>query len=373
MSKVRIGLIGCGYWGPKLARNFNELGDAELTCVSDLRLDRLAHMRELYPNARATQDYRELLSSDVDGVAIATPVFTHHRLAMEALHEGKHILVEKPLAGTYLQAIEIAETAERLGLVAMVGHTYQYNNAVRAIRDLIADGELGQVYYVNATRVNLGLFQSDINVMWDLAPHDISIMLHILGLEPLEVSARGSVCVQKEKGLHDVAYVTMHFPGGILADLRVSWLDPVKTRRITVVGSKKMLVYDDIEDRKLMLYDKGVEVPPYSDTLEEFHMSYRNGSETIVKFKETEPLRVMTGSFVNCIKKGATECGYCDRKRQMTCSQARVGVKVVRILEAAQKSLLNGGGRESITWNGQATMPSFSEVNAGNSEGLPTK
>lgn len=346
---INVGVIGLGYWGPKLARNFHELGDAKLSWVSDLHPDRLAHVQELYPTVHATQDYRELLASDIDAVAIATPVSTHHHLAMEALYAGKHVLIEKPLAATTKDALEIAETAERLNLIAMTGHTFQYNAAVRAMQDLIARGELGEVYYINATRVNLGLFQPDINVLWDLAPHDISILLHVLGMNPLEVSARGTVCVQKEKGLHDVAYMTMHFPGGILTDLRVSWLDPVKIRRITVVGSKKMLVFDDIGENKLTLYDKGVEVPPYCDTPEEFHMSYRHGPETVVQFKWTEPLRVVTGSFVNCIKKGPKECSYCNRKSQMTCSHASVGVKVVRILEAAQESLSNGGSRVSVS------------------------
>jgi predicted dehydrogenase len=364
MRKIRIGVIGCGYWGPKLARNFNELGDAELTWVSDLHSDRLNHMKELYPNITATHDYRQVLSSDVDGVAIATPVYSHHPLAMEALRAGKHVLIEKPIARTVAQAIEIAETADRLGLIAKVGHTFQHNYAVRTMRDLIAKGEIGQVYYINATRVNLGLFQPDINVMWDLAPHDISIMLHILGLDPFEVSARGAVCVQKEKNLHDVAYVTMHFPEGILADLRVSWLDPVKIRRITVVGSKKMMVYDDIKDERLVLYDKGVEIPPYSDTPEEFHMSYRNGPETLVPVKATEPLRVVTGAFINCIKAGAQKCYGCEERVKMTCSQAWVGVRVVQILEAAQESLSNGGGRESVTYSNvtAATFPQEASV-----------
>lgn len=346
---IRVGVIGLGYWGPKLARNFHELGDAELSWVCDMRPDRLSHVKDLYPAVNATQDYRELLSSNIDGVAIATPVSTHHRLAMEALHAGKHILIEKPMAESTAHALEIAETAERLGLIAVAGHTFQYNAAVRAMQDLICKGELGAVYYINATRVNLGLFQPDINVLWDLAPHDISIMLHVLGIDPVEVSARGTICVQKDKGLHDVAFMTMQFPNGILANMRLSWLDPVKIRRITVVGSKKMLIYDDLVENKLTLYDKGVEVPPYSDTPEEFHMSYRTGPETIVQFKWTEPLRVVTGSFVNCIKKGPIECSNCNRKNLMTCGHARVGVKVVRILEAAQTSLANGGGRVSVS------------------------
>ena len=334
---ISIGVIGCGYWGPKLARNFHEMPEAELAWVSDFREDRLAHMKELYPGTTSTQDYHDILRSDVAAVVIATPVFTHHPLAMEALNAGKHVLIEKPLAATARQAVEIAETAERLGLVAMVGHTFQHNPAVNAVRDLIASGELGRIYYISATRVNLGLLQPDINVIWDLAPHDISILLHILGQEPLQVSANGGVYLQKERGIHEVAYVTLHFANDVLAGLRVSWLDPVKTRQITLVGSKKMLVYDDIADNKVVLYDKGVEVPPYSDTLEDFHMSYRHGRETMVPIEWEEPLRVECISFVNWIRTG-----------QRSCSDAWMGVKVVRVLEAAQKSLLNGGGRETV-------------------------
>jgi predicted dehydrogenase len=337
MSKIKVGVIGCGYWGPKLARNFHESPEMELAYVSDFRDDRLAHMQHLYPAVRVTRDYHALLASDVDAIAIATPVWTHYRLAIDALRAGKHILVEKPLAASVVEATEIAETADRLGLAAMVGHTFQYNPAVNAVRDLINRGELGQVYYINATRVNLGLLQPDINVIWDLAPHDISILLHVLNLEPRQVSANGGVYVQKDRGLHEAAYMTLQFPGGILANIHISWLDPVKIRRITIVGSRKMLVYDDIAENKVILYDKGVDLPPYSDTLEEFHLSYRHGPETVVPFEWQEPLRVECEAFANWIRTG-----------QRACSDAWIGVKVVRVLEVAQKSLLNGGGREDI-------------------------
>jgi predicted dehydrogenase len=294
-------------------------------------------MLELYPEAKATRDYCEVMASDVDAVVIATPVSTHHSLAMEALRAGKHVLVEKPLAATVAQATEIAAMADRLRLVAMVGHTFQYNPAVNVVRDMIDQGALGELYYINTARMNLGLFQPDINVMWDLAPHDISILLHILRRDPCAVSAQGQVYVQKNRGLHEVAYLNLLFPGDLLANVRVSWLDPVKTRRITVVGSKKMLVYDDIADNKVVLYDKGVEVPAYSDTLEEFHMSYRHGPEEVIPFEWREPLRVECEDFVDCIRNGHSPT-----------SNAWQGVKVVRVLETAQKSLMNGGGRETI-------------------------
>ena len=347
---IKVGVIGFGYWGPNLARNLNELPGAELAWVAERRQHRLQHFQKIYPAARSTQDYHELLASDIDAVAIVTPVSQHHLIAMEALRAGKHILVEKPLAASTREAMEIAETADRLGLVAMVGHTFQHNPAVNAIRDLIARGELGQVYYINTTRVNLGLLQPDINVMWDLAPHDISILLHILGVEPFQVSAQGGVYIQKSRRLHEVVYMTMRFPSGVIANLRVSWLDPVKERRIKVIGSQKMLVYDDLADVKVKLYDKGVEVPPYSDTLEEFHMSYRHGEETVVPVEWREPLRVECETFIDCIRRGHPACLACPGRKDLSCSQAWEGVKVVQVLETAQKSLSSGGGRENIEW-----------------------
>ena len=318
-----------------MARNFHELPEAELAWVSDFRPDRLQHIQSLYPAVRATQDHHALLASDVDGVVIATPVSTHHALAMEALRAGKHVLIEKPIAASVAQAEEIAETAGRLGLTAMVGHTFQFNPAVNAVRALIERQELGQVYYISGTRVNLGLFQPDINVLWDLAPHDISILLHVLGVDPVWASATGASYVQRERGIHDMAYLTLHFPSGVQATLRLSWLDPVKIRRITVVGSQKMLVYDDIAENKVILYDKGVNSPPYSDTLEEFQMSYRHGPETVVPYEWEEPLRAECRGFIQAM-----------RTHQPGPSDAWMGVRVVRVLEAAQRSLSNGGGRE---------------------------
>lgn len=330
MNRIKVGVIGCGYWGPKLARNFHDLPGAELFSLSDLFPDRLAHMRELYPGVHTYSDHRKILDSDVDAIVVATPVSTHHRLAMEVLRAGKHLLVEKPLAATVEEATEIAETARQLGLIAMVGHTFQHNPAVKMVAEVIESGELGDIYYVDAARVNLGLLQPDINVVWDLAPHDISILLDILGSDPVRVSARGEAYIRREPV--EVAYLTLSFPGEVLANLRLSWLDPVKMRRITVVGSKKMLVYDDLLDEKVVVYDKGVDVPPYSDTPEEFKMSYRHGPPHPVPLVWEEPLRLECQSFMHSIQTG-----------EPPSSDAWVGVKVVRVLEAADKSLQNGG------------------------------
>lgn len=337
---LKVGVIGCGYWGPKLARNFHDVPDVALQWVSDLRQDRLDHLVGLYPQVQATRDYRDLLASDIDAVVIATPVSTHHCLALEALRAGKHVLVEKPIAASMAEAEKIVAEGERQGRVVMVGHTFEYNPAVEAVKELIASGDLGDIYYINGTRVNLGLFQPDINVVWDLAPHDVSILCFVLGMEPEMVSARGGAYVQRKKGIHDVAYLTFYFPNGVLADVRVSWLDPCKIRQYTVVGSEKMLVYDDIDpEDKILIYDKGVEVPPYSDTEEEFHLSYRYGDVVSYPVAWVEPLRAECQHFVDCIREGKEPR-----------SSGRVGLKVVKVLEATQRSLLNGGAQENVPW-----------------------
>jgi predicted dehydrogenase len=336
---LKAGVIGCGYWGPKLARNLHELPEAELSWVCDLNQDRLDHVKGLYPEVHATLDYRDVLNSGVDAVVIATPVSTHHHLTLEALQAGKHVMVEKPIAASVQEAEEIVAAGERLGRVVMVGHTFEYNPAVETMKSIVESGELGEIYYINATRVNLGLFQPDINVLWDLAPHDISILLFVLGMEPETVSARGGVYVQRAKGIHDVAYLSIYFPNGILADVRVSWLDPCKIRSYTIVGSKKMLVYDDIADDKIVIYDKGVDVPPYSDTEEEFHLSYRYGDVTPYPVQWHEPLKAECQHFLECIIGGKEPR-----------SSGKVGLKVVRVLETAQRSLLNGGQPEAILW-----------------------
>jgi len=336
----KIGIIGCGYWGPKLARNFFELPESELAWACDLDSGRLDHVARLYPQVKLTHSCSELLASDVDGVVIATPVSTHHQLALAALRAGKHVLIEKPIASSVSEADDIVAEGERQGRVVMVGHTFEYNPAVAAMKEIVSSGKLGEIYYINGTRVNLGLFQPDINVVWDLAPHDVSILLFVLGLDPETVSARGGVYVQRNRGIHDVAYLTLYFPNGVMADVRVSWLDPCKIRRYTIVGSDKMLVYDDIEsENKILIYDKGVEVPPYSDTEEEFRLSYRYGD--VVPFPVTwvEPLRVECQHFLDCIRDGKEPR-----------SSGKVGRKVVKVLEAAQRSLHNGGLREDIWW-----------------------
>ncbi len=335
-----VGVVGLGYWGPKLARNFHELSDSALAYCCDLDRSRLGHAMNLYPETAFTSDYRQVLNSDVEAVCIATPPRTHHRLATEALQAGKHVLVEKPLATSAREADDLVATAEAAGRTLMVGHTFVYNPAVAAVKEIVSRGDLGEIYYVNGSRVNLGLFQRDINVAWDLAPHDISILMHVLDMDPVSASARGGAYVQKEDNVHDVVYLTLYFPNGVLADVRVSWLDPRKERLYTIVGSKQMLVYDDVTpDNKVMIYDKGAEVPPHSDTEAEFHVSYRWGDGVPYPVLWEEPLKLECQHFLDCIRTGAEPC-----------SSGRAGAKVVRVLEAAQASLMNGGGREVVQW-----------------------
>jgi len=329
---VRIGVVGCGYWGPKLARVFSELPGATLAMVSDLQEERLADIQQRYPDVISTRNYQDILEGDVDAIVIATPVNTHYRLAKAALLAGKHVFVEKPLTRWSDQARELIEIAKDRGLKLMVGHTFVYNPAVEAVAAIIRSGELGRIYYLNATRVNLGLLQPDINVMWDLGPHDISMISFILGQDPVKVSAHGSAYVNTKRGLYEIVYMNMFYEDGTLANLRFSWLHPVKQRRLTIVGSKKMLVYDDIADNKVVIYDKGVEVPAYSVTEEEFHASYRHGEPTVYPLEWVEPLQVECSHFLASIRNGAA-----------TRSDGEDGLRVIKVLETAQRSLLNGG------------------------------
>jgi predicted dehydrogenase len=326
---ILVGLIGAGYWGPKLARNFHEIPGSVLKSVSDLQSDRLQEISHLFPDTVTTSNYKSIFE-EVDAVVIATPVQTHFRLAMESLEAGKHVLVEKPITANSHQARELVGLAKKNGLTLMVGHTFVYNPAVETVREIVQSGQLGDILYMNATRANLGLLQPDINVMWDLAPHDISMLRYILGREPYSVNACGAVYINTRSKLHEIVYLTMFFEGGSLANIRLSWLDPVKQRRLTIVGSKKMLVYDDIADDKVIIFDKGVEIPSYSVTEAEFHASYRHGDGCVYPCQWTEPLRVECNHFLECIRTGATPR-----------SSGEDGLKVVQILETAQRSLIN--------------------------------
>ena len=329
---LRLGVIGCGYWGPKLARNLHELPGACLAAVADLREDRLLEMKSLFPEVTIMRDSRLMLDGNLDALVIATPVHTHYNLAKQALLAGKHVLVEKPITAASGQAQELIELAAERNLTLMVGHTFVYNPAVEAVKEILCSGELGRVYYMSATRVSLGLLQPDINVMWDLAPHDLSMLRYILRADPLAVSAHGGTYVNTARKLPEVVYLTLFYEGGMMANLRLSWLDPVKQRRLTIVGSQKMLVYNDIAEDKVVIYDQGVDVPPYSVTEAEFHASYHHGGETVYPLQWREPLRAECEHFVECIRTGC-------RSR----SSGQDGLRVLKVLETAQRSLLNKG------------------------------
>lgn len=337
MQTLKIGAVGYGYWGPNLIRNFVELPGSELYAVADLDRGRLQHVRERHPQIRiTTSDYTELFDVGLDAVVVATPPHTHYRIVRQCLEHGLHVLVEKPLTLNSEEGCELIRIAEQHNRLLMVGHTFEYNPAVRVLKAMIDSGELGDIQYIDAVRVSLGLFNSHLNVIWDLAPHDISILLHLLGEQPLTVAAQGTACVQE--GIEDVAYMTMRFPNNVLAHIRMSWLDPCKTRRITVVGSKKMVIYDDVEPQeKIKVYDKGVKAIRHTDTYGEFQFAYHYGDIVSPYIRFEEPLRVECGHFLDCIRSG---------NRPLT--DGYNGLRVVEIVEAAQKSLRNGGGAHSF-------------------------
>jgi predicted dehydrogenase len=334
---VKVGVIGCGYWGPNLIRNLSQLQGSEVIGCADLDEGRLAHMKNLYPRVNTTRNDSDLISDEnIDAIVIATPPTTHFDIAMRALKAGKHVFVEKPLATSSADCETMVATAKQLDRVLMVGHTFLYTAAVNKIKELIESGELGDILYINTTRVNLGLFQDNINVVWDLAPHDVSILNYFLGGTPEGVGAHGHSYVRKN--VEDVAFLHFRYPGEIMAHVHVSWLNPNKIRKTTVVGSKKMLVYDDVSSlEKIRIYDKGVTVLPHYDTFGEFQLSYRFGDIFIPKLDDAEPLKVLSQHFLDCIVKGVEPR-----------SSGQRGTDVVRVIEAANESLRNSGAMVSL-------------------------
>ncbi len=338
MNRIRVGIIGSGYWGPNLIRNFVEIQNSEVVVVADLKKDRLAYVNSSFPQVATTENYREIFDHKLDAVVIATPPPTHYAIAKDCLEHGLNVLVEKPITLKSYDAEDLIEIAEKRNLILMVGHTFEYNAAVHAMKKLIDTQELGQIYYLDSARLNLGLFQRELNVLWDLAPHDISIMLYILGMRPLAVNAQGAHCVSST--IHDVAYVNLTFPGNITAHIHVSWLDPCKVRRVTVVGSRKMAVYNDIVGlEKIKIYDKGVEAPDYTDTFGDFQFSYRYGDILIPNIRFQEPLKVECTHFIDSII-----------NHTQPVSSGEDGLNVVKILEAAERSLENSGHMEELKW-----------------------
>ena len=335
---LRIGAIGSGYWGPNLIRNFIEIPDAELVVVADLDEDRLTHMKMRFPQIQhVTQNYKDFFEMNLDAVVIATPPDTHFPIAADCIENNLHVLIEKPITLNSADALALYNLAQQHGRVLMVGHTFEYNPAVRTLKQMIDSGELGDIYYIDAVRASLGLFQTKANVLWDLAPHDISIMRYLLAADPINVSVHAATCVQE--GIEDVAYAAFRFPNNVMAHLRMSWLDPRKTRCITVVGSKKMVIYDDVESlEKIRVYDKGVKAIRHTDTYGEFSFAYHYGDVVIPHIKMQEPLRVQCQHFLDCIN---------DEQTPQT--DGINGLRVVEILEAAQASLEKRGENVKIS------------------------
>jgi len=329
---MKLAVIGCGYWGPNLIRTLYQLSEENQVVCCDFDTAKLKRMQGLFPQIQTTTDASQVMDDpDVKAVFLATPVHSHHTLGETALKKNKHLFVEKPLANSIENALKLVDLAQARNRVLMVGHTFEYTAAVNKIKEIVDSGHLGEILYISSTRVNLGLFQPDINVVWDLAPHDISIMNYVLGAAPIGVNAQGKA--HYKKGIEDVATVSLNYDNGVIAFIHVSWLDPNKIRRTTFVGSKKMLVYNDIEmQEKIKIYDKGVDTPPYYDTYAEFQFSYRYGDIHIPRVEEYEPLRFELNHFIDCIN-----------KRQTPRSDGYSGLRVVSVLEAAEHSIKNDG------------------------------
>src|SRR5438309_1389744 len=329
---LNVGVVGCGYWGPNLVRNFRQSPDCQLKVLCDSSDSRLNHMRRLYPELGTTDKFEDLLAdNELDAVVIATPVRFHLTMAKAALNAGKHVFIEKPIARTEAEAAELVSLAEHKGLILMVGHTFLFSPAVRRMKEIITAGDIGEVQYISARRLNLGLFQKDINVAWDLAPHDISIILHLLNELPVSVSCQGSSHVTR--GIEDVTMMYLTFAKNRCAFIQNSWLDPKKVRQMTVVGSQRMIVYDDTEPlEKIKIYDARVEVPPHYDTFAEFTYSYHYGDAYVPYIKQDEPLKLECQHFLECVRDGANPV-----------TNGQLGLEVVRILEAAGNSLRKQG------------------------------
>jgi len=321
VKDLRFGVIGWGYWGPKIARNLDALPLGMVTMVADMDALRLASLSIDRPWLQTTTCVEDVFHSDVDGIIIATPVRTHYRLAKEALLHGKHVLVEKPLTANVAEAEELLALAQEKQCTLMVGHTFEYSPAVNELRNIVQNGDLGKIYCIEAERVNLGLFRSDINVIWDLAPHDISILLYLLGKKPVKIKVQAHAHLQSH--IHDIAHLDLGFADGMTAHIHVSWLHPCKIRRVTVIGDARMAVYDDTNPAEMVkIYNKGADV--HADPV----VSYRYGAITIPHIDWVEPLHLECEDFANAIRTGTQPRAH-----------GGVGLEVVRILAAAQEAL----------------------------------
>jgi predicted dehydrogenase len=327
---LKVGVVGYGYWGPNIVRNFSGVDGATVVAVADKNADVLKKAKKAYPAIQVTDNAESIVTSpDVDAVAVITPVFSHYELTKKALQNGKHVFVEKPFTATTDQAEELVALAEQKGLKIMVDHTFLFTGAVKKIKELVDSGALGDLYYFDSMRVNLGLFQHDVNVIWDLAPHDLSIMDYLTQEKPIGVVASGQ---SHFNGLEDVAYLTVYFSNKLIAHFNVNWLSPVKVRTTLIGGDKKMLVWNDLEpDEKIKIYDKGVEVKS-KESVYNLLVSYRSGDVLVPRVEQTEALKLEAEYFVDCVV---------NNKNPMNDGQS--GLRVVRILEAANKSLNKKG------------------------------
>jgi predicted dehydrogenase len=333
MNNMNIGIIGCGYWGPNLIRNFGMLDGVNIVAASDLRAERLKFIGKMFPNIKLlTTDSKEILEhKDIDAVIIATPVSTHFPLGMEALENGKHLLLEKPMTATSEQAEALINKAAQKNLILMVDHTFIYTGAVRKIKEVITNGELGDIYYFDSVRVNLGLFQHDINVIWDLAPHDVSIMDYLLDKPARSISATG--IAHFDSDIENIAYISVGYDSHLIGHIHVNWLAPVKVRKTLICGSRQMIVYDDVEpSEKVKIYNKGVDYIKNREDVYDILVQYRTGDMMSPKIELTEALNLVSKEFISAINESRTP---------LTDGQA--GLRVVRILEAANQSLKQGG------------------------------
>jgi predicted dehydrogenase len=329
---INIGVIGCGYWGPNLVRNFSEASGARVKTVSDFKLELLTRMQARYPTIQITTDCQDIFKDpEIDAVVIATPVSTHYDLALAALKAGKHVMVEKPMTATTEQALRLIDEAERRNLILIVDHTFVYTGAVRKMQELVANNGLGDIYYYDSVRVNLGLFQHDVNVIWDLAVHDLSIMDYVLPSKPYAVSATGMSHIPG--GPENIAYLTLFFESNLIAHLHVNWLAPVKVRRTLIGGSQKMIVFDDLDpSEKVKVYDKGITVNGNAEQAYQLLIGYRAGDMWAPRLEVTEALHTEALHFIQCIRQG-------DRP----ITDGAAGLRVVRILEAATQSMKQQG------------------------------
>ena len=347
-KQIKVGVVGCGYWGPNLVRNFRALPDCNLKVMCDVNEQRLLHLKSLYPEVVGETDYSHMLNGiGLDAVIVATSVKSHYAMAKASLLSGKHTFIEKPMASSSGECQELIEIARKKGLVLMTGHTFLYSPAVRKIKEIVKCGDIGEIRYICARRLNLGLFQKDINVTWDLAPHDVSIILHIMEERPTVVNCQGSAHITP--GVEDVTTMWLNFSGERSAIIHSSWLDPRKIREMTIVGSKRMIVYDDVSPlEKIRIFDARVERPPHYDTFAEFHYAYHYGDVYVPYIKQEEPLKNECQHFLDCIQHGTQPLTSGDD-----------GLELVRILEASSESLKKGGAPVglSVQSNGHNGVP----------------